>query len=117
MQDLWTFDLECVIGQDLINGQRSLPENANRAPVAPLVHTDEAKSLECHGLCIIFKVRIHELIRGDPLGERACILPHVLVMLCHLARFLVPLHLSCGVHVAPVKERTAGTIMSQLLAW
>ena len=101
---LWWFDKGGDIWQDLFDWERPLPEDANGAPEAPSVHTDEAESFEGHGLVVVVDVGIHELVGWNPLGEGAGVLPHVEVVLCLLTSVFVSVLASCGVHVAAIEE-------------
>ena len=101
------------IWQDLLNWQRPLPENANAAPEAPSVHTNEAESLERHGIWIIVNVGIHELVGWYPFGVGTGVLPHVQVVLCLLTCLFISILLSRGVLVASIEECTATALKSQ----
>ena len=100
----WWLDKGGDIWQDLFDWERPLPEDANGAPEAPSVHTDEAESFEGHGLVVVVEVGIHELVGWNPLGEGAGVLPHVEVVLCLLTSVFVSALGSCGVHVAAIEE-------------
>jgi len=106
-----------AFGQDLIDWKWSLPENANGAPEAFLVHTDETESLKGHRVFIVVQVGVHELVGWHPLGVSACVLPHVEVSLGLLAGGLISFLGPCGVHVASVNECSTGGFAGELLTW
>ena len=96
-----------IVGKNLLNWQRSLPENTDRSPEAFLFHTNETESLEGHRLWIVVQVGVHELVGWDPLGEGASVLPHVEVVLSLLSGRLVSFLGAGGVHVASIEEGIA----------
>ena len=114
---LWLSDLDLDSGvwKDLLNWEWSLPENTNGSPEASLVHTNETESLESHGIGVVVQVGVHELVGWHPLGEGACMLPHVEISLGLLTGGLVPGLISSRVHIAAIKESSARCSGSQFL--
>ena len=98
------------IWQNLIYRQRSLPEHANGTPKAPPIHANEAEPFKGHGILVIVNIGVHELVRRYPLGKCASMLPHIQVVLRLLPGLLILSLLPRGVHITPIKERTARSI-------
>ena len=50
------------VRQNLLYGQWPLPQHTDAAPVALLVHADEAESFEGHCVGVVVQVCVHELV-------------------------------------------------------
>ena len=117
MNFLLCFDGCPCHGLQLIGHEAQVPQYAQVAPGAPLVHADEAEAVERHGVGVVVEVCVEELVGGDVLSVVACALPHVQefeVILLRRADFqLPPRQIPCCVQEAAVAEGATSAVLGE----
>ena len=104
------------VWQDLLDRERPLPKQTDTTPETSSVHTNKAKSFECHSIWVVIKIGIHELVGRNPFSEGACMLPHIEVVLRFLSSPFISFLFPGSVHIAAIKEGTTRLGPCQLLA-